>query len=130
MPARRFDIALFDLDGTIADTLPLIYEAFDAAFVPALGSGFTPAEIRAMFGPPDHEIVRRRVSADAAAAAIERYNRHYEERHDALVTAFPGMADLIRRCADAGMRLGVITGKSRLTALVSLDRLKLRSAFG
>ena len=130
MPARRFDIALFDLDGTIADTLPLIYEAFDAAFVPALGSGFTPAEIRSMFGPPDHEIIRRRVSADAAAAAIERYNRHYEERHDALVTAFPGMADLIRRCADAGMRLGVITGKSRLTALVSLDRLKLRSAFG
>jgi pyrophosphatase PpaX len=130
MPTRRFDIALFDLDGTIADTLPLIYEAFDAAFVPALGSGFTPAEIRSMFGPPDHEIIRRRVSADAAAAAIERYNRHYEERHDALVTAFPGMAALIRRCAGAGMRLGVITGKSRLTALVSLDRLELRSAFG
>jgi pyrophosphatase PpaX len=130
MPTRRFDIALFDLDGTIADTLPLIYEASDAAFVPALGSGFTPAEIRSMFGPPDHEIIRRRVSADAAAAAIERYNRHYEERHDALVTAFPGMAALIRRCAGAGMRLGVITGKSRLTALVSLDRLELRSAFG
>src|SRR5688572_15756775 len=60
MPSRAFDFALFDLDGTVADTLPLIYEAFDAAFIPALGSGFSPDEIRAMFGPPDHQIIRSR----------------------------------------------------------------------
>ena len=78
MPSRAFDIALFDLDGTIADTLPLIYKAFDAAFIPALGAGFRPDEIRAMFGPPDHEIIRRRVHESDADAAIERYNRYYD----------------------------------------------------
>jgi HAD superfamily hydrolase (TIGR01549 family) len=130
MPSRAFDIALFDLDGTIADTLPLIYEAFDAAFIPALGTGFPPDEIRAMFGPPDHEIIRRRVRESDADAAIERFNRYYEVRHDDLVSAFPGFADLIQSCVAVGMRLGVITGKSRLTALITLDRLGLTNAFG
>jgi HAD superfamily hydrolase (TIGR01509 family) len=130
MRTRKFDIALFDLDGTLADTLPLIYEAFDAAFVPALGSSFPPNEIRAMFGPPDTQIIRAQVPGDAADSAIERYMRHYADRHDDLVAVFPGMADLIRACADAGMRLGVITGKSRKTALITLDRLGLTDAFG
>jgi phosphoglycolate phosphatase/pyrophosphatase PpaX len=123
------DIALFDLDGTIADTLPLIYEAFDAAFVPALGRSFTPGEIRTMFGPPDHEIIRRRVPAHLAEAAIERYNRHYSDRHSALVSIFPELAELIRDCAEAGVSLGVITGKSRATALVTLDQLGLLGYF-
>ena len=130
MPSRAFDIALFDLDGTVADTLPLIYEAFDAAFIPALGTGFPASEIRAMFGPPDHEIIRRRVAATEADAAIKRYNQHYEDRHDDLVSAFPGFAGLVRTCVGAGMRLGVITGKSRLTALITLDRLGLTGDFG
>jgi HAD superfamily hydrolase (TIGR01509 family) len=129
MPLRRFDIALFDLDGTIADTLPLIYEAFDAAFVPVLGSGFSAAEIRAMFGPPDHQIIRNQLVESQAEAAISRFNTHYQDRHDDLVSAFPGIAELIQECADAGIRMGVITGKSRLTALITLDRLGLRNAF-
>src|SRR5918999_53999 len=95
---RLVDIALFDLDGTIADTLPLIYEAFDAAIRPALGFGFQEHEIRAMFGPPDHEIIRRQVPPDLAEAAIERYNRHYAERHGALVSVFPELADMLRDC--------------------------------
>jgi HAD superfamily hydrolase (TIGR01549 family) len=122
---RLVDIALFDLDGTIADTLPLIYEAFDAAFVPALGRSFTPAEIRSMFGPPDHEIIRRQVPAHLAEEAIERYNRHYSDRHTALVSVFPALAELIHDCAEAGIRLGVITGKSRATALITLEQLGL-----
>jgi pyrophosphatase PpaX len=126
---RLVDIALFDLDGTIADTLPLIYEAFDAAFVPALGRSFTPAEIRSMFGPPDHEIIRRRVPAHLAQEAIERYNRHYSSRHSALVSVYPELAELIRDCAEAGIRLAVITGKSRGTALVTLEQLGLLSYF-
>ena len=129
MPSPAYEIGLFDLDGTLADTLPLIYEAFDAAFVPALGHGFSDAEIREMFGPPDHEIIRRRVPPDQSDAAIERYVEHYERRHNDLVTTYAGIPSLVRRCVKTGMRLGVITGKSRRTALITLDRLHLRTDF-
>lgn len=129
MPFRAFDIALFDLDGTIADTLPLIYEAFDAAFIPALGSGFSPSDIRALFGPPDHQIIRSKVAESQAEAAIDRFNAHYQNRHDDLVAAFPGIPELIHACDNAGAQLGVITGKSRLTALITLEHLDLRDRF-
>jgi phosphoglycolate phosphatase/pyrophosphatase PpaX len=126
---RLVDIALFDLDGTIADTLPLIYEAFDAAFIPALGSGFTPAEVRAMFGPPDHEIIRSRVPAALANEAIDRYNLRYFERHAALVSIFPDLDVLLEACVATGIKLGVVTGKSRSTALVTLNQLGLLDSF-
>ena len=129
MPPPNYDVALFDLDGTLADTLPLIYEAFDAAFIPALGHGFSHAKIRTMFGPPDYEIIRRRVPAELAESAIGRFLDHYERRHDELVTAFAGIPALTRHLLAIGMRLGVITGKSRRTALITLDRLRLRSDF-
>ena len=126
---RAFDTAFFDLDGTLADTLPLIYEAFDQAFMPVLGHRFTDTEIRAMFGPPDLQIIRDHVPVEHADAAIERYNAHYSLRHDDLVAAFAGIAALLERLQATGYWLGVITGKSRSTAIVSLDKTGLHRFF-
>ena len=125
----RFPIALFDLDGTVADTLPLIYEAFDAAFAPILGRRHSDREIRDMFGPPDHEIIRMRVPETEAADAFNRYLDVYQRRHPELVTLFVGMDDVIRRAAAAGVRMGIITGKSRQTAIITLRELGVLDAF-
>ncbi|MER3436921.1 MAG: HAD family hydrolase, partial [Chloroflexota bacterium] len=77
----RFHTVLFDLDGTIADTLPLIYEAFDAALTPVLGRRLGDAEVRALFGPPDNAIIRSLVGDEAGEAAIARYLAVYEREH-------------------------------------------------
>lgn len=129
MAQRRYDIAIFDLDGTLADTLPLIYESFDVALRQVLGHGFTPAEVREMFGPPDHLIIRSRVDPDNSDAAIARYNEHYKRRHRDLVHAFPGIPELLATCNALGTRLAVVTGKSRLTAIISLRELELLEYF-
>lgn len=125
----RFPVALFDLDGTVADTLPLIYEAFDAAFAPIVGRRHTDREIRDMFGPPDHEIIRRRVPKPEVTAAFDRYLDVYRRRHPELVTLFAGMEEVIRRASSAGVRLGIITGKSRQTAIITLRELSVLEAF-
>ena len=54
----RFSTLIFDLDGTLADTLPLIYESFNDAFEPVTGKQMTPEEIRGLFGPPDNYVIR------------------------------------------------------------------------
>jgi HAD superfamily hydrolase (TIGR01509 family) len=126
---RRFDTVLFDLDGTLCDTLPLIYESFAAAFTPVLGRSFPDDEIRAMFGPPDHQIIRDQLPAEHHEAAIARYNTHYSSRHEDLVAPFPGIPDLLADLDGAGHWLGVITGKSRSTALVSLELTHLAPFF-
>ncbi|HEY8447544.1 MAG TPA: HAD-IA family hydrolase [Thermomicrobiales bacterium] len=126
----RFRTVIFDLDGTIADTLPLIYEAFDAALRPVLGKRLSDAEIRSLFGPPDHAIIRSLVAEGEAEAAIARYLEVYEREHERLVGRFPGMAELLQACRASGIALGVVTGKSRQTALLTLDNLGVRDMFG
>ena len=130
MPRNRFTTAIFDLDGTIADTLPLIYRAFDAALRPALGRRFSEQEIRALFGPPDSQIIRSLIPGEEGDRAFARYVDVYEREHDRFVTAFHGLDAVIRRAAEAGMRLGVVTGKSRQTALYTLERIGLLPVFG
>jgi len=126
----RFATIVFDLDGTIADTLPLIYEAFDAALRPVVGRRLSDAEIRGMFGPPDNHIIRSMVEGDDHAAAFKRYVDTYEREHERLVTAFHGVDDVMRRAAADGVKLGVVTGKSRQTALYTLEALGLLPVFG
>jgi pyrophosphatase PpaX len=126
----RFATVVFDLDGTIADTLPLIYEAFNAALAPHAGRRLSETEIRALFGPPDNWSIRDYVGAPDFDAAYTRYLDVYEREHGRLAGIFPGMADLIRACAEAGLRLGVVTGKSRRTALLTLGLVGVRDRFG
>lgn len=125
----RFDTLIFDLDGTLADTLPLIYEAFNDAFEPVTGHHLSPAEIRALFGPPDNYVIRDRLGPGRYEAGIERYLATYEHRHRALVALYDGMADLLADLQTAHVHLAVVTGKSRKTALMTLDILGVRNRF-
>ncbi len=124
-----YETVLFDFDGTIADTLPLIYEAFNAALAPALGRSLEQREIRAMFGPPDHEMIRLALPEEHHTRAIETYVKVYQDEHWRLATAFPGMKDLLLQCRAQGMRVGIVTGKSHQTAEFSLVALGLAETY-
>lgn len=115
-----YAIAIFDLDGTIGDTLPLIYEAFDAALRPKLNRRLPDHEVRAMFGPPDNAIIRSLISGEEGELAVERYTDVYQRDHDRLATLFPGIEATLEAARQQGMRLALVTGKSRVTALHSL----------
>jgi HAD superfamily hydrolase (TIGR01509 family) len=117
--------AIFDFDGTIADTLPLIYEAFDAALRPVLGRRLSDREVRDLFGPPDNYIIRAVAKDHDADAAFQRYVELYEREHERLVSVFPGLAEVLHTAKRKGMRIGVVTGKSRQTAIYSLEALGL-----
>ncbi len=127
--ASGFTTVLFDFDGTLADTLPLIYRAFGAALQPVFGRTPDPAEIRGWFGPPDTTILKNLVPESEAAAAIERYVGVYKRYHDEEVGLYPGIADLLDAAHAQAMRMAVVTGKSRTTALFSLRQLGIRDYF-
>ncbi|GED34159.1 HAD hydrolase-like protein [Brevibacillus centrosporus] len=50
---------LFDFDGTVADTLPLIFTAFRSTFQRFLHKHYTDEQIIALFGPTETGIVKR-----------------------------------------------------------------------
>lgn len=122
----RFSTLIFDLDGTLADTLPLIYESFNDAFEPVTGRTMTPEEIRGLFGPPDNHVIRKVLEPEHQQAAIDRYVATYERRHRDLVELFDGMDQLLADLHAQGVKLAVVTGKSRNTALMTLEILGVR----
>jgi pyrophosphatase PpaX len=122
---RRFDTVVFDFDGTLADTLPMIYRAFDEVLLPRIGRTIDPAELRSRFGPPDQTILGHYLEEADRDAAFADYLAIYERDHADHVRVFDRTHDLLDACRAAGMRIGVMTGKSRVTALISFRELQL-----
>ncbi len=119
----HFRTIVFDFDGTIANTLPLIYRTFNAVVEPRIGRVLPDAEIRSHFGPPDQTILGRYVGEIEQAAAYAEYVERYERDHAEHVYVFEGIHDLLAKAKVDGIRVGVMTGKSRVTAKISLHAL-------
>ena len=119
---------IFDFDGTLVDTIPLIVESWNAAVRKSLGRSFTTPEVIALFGLPEPEMLRRAVPADAWQSALDAYYRHYETKHDC-VQPFPGILRLLQRIAANCIPIGVMTGKARVTADISLRALQWNALF-
>jgi pyrophosphatase PpaX len=126
----RPDAVIFDLDGTLANTFSYMLECFASALEPDLGRNISREEMLAQFqlGFTEPVIINELSGFDNPAAA-ERYFAGYAAAHDR-VQLFPGVADALAACHAAGVKLGVMTGKSRLTAELTLRQLEVRDYFG
>lgn len=111
---------LFDLDGTLVDTVPFILAAVRHAF-----EGHprcpTDAEWIAGIGTP----LRLQLESFAASPAdvprlLERYRAFWLAEHDARTRCFPGALEVVRTLAAAGHPLGVVTAKIEEGALRTL----------
>ncbi len=129
--ARRFEAALFDFDGTLADTLPLITLAWNHVMRPIFGRDFSLAEVVERFGPTDAAMIERELkgrSAQAIHQATENYFAHYEAAHDA-ARAFDGISEMLGEVRRAGFKMGLMTGKGRRAADITLRLLGWEHAF-
>ncbi len=122
--SARYDTFLFDLDGTLLDTIPLIKASMrhalhqHLAYVPD-----EPALVRGV-GTPLLEQVRTHVRDagthvidDALVAQIaQTYIEHNLAGHDAQVAPYPGVTETLDALRARGARLGVVTSKPQATA--------------
>ncbi len=119
---------IFDLDGTIADTLPVCFAAFREVFQDALGRDYSDQEVRAMFGPAE-EGVFQRVVPDDWERRMEQYLAAYQRQHSLCPEPFPGMRESIDELRARDIRLAVVTGKGSRSAAISLRELGLEGVF-
>ena len=103
---------LFDLDGTLIDTIGLLLECVHHAF-----EGRTPAptdeEWIAGIGTP----LRRQLGAYVSTETeidelIDRYRAYQRIHHDRLTTAYPGVIETLTELERRGHPMGVVTSKS------------------
>lgn len=119
MPA--FDTLLFDLDGTLIDSIRLIIDSYHHA---AASHGLEPrtddewlhgigTPLRVVFG-------QLGVSAETVEALVVTYRDYNIANHDARVIPYVGAPELIRRVRRAGYHIGLVTSKNRMGALRGL----------
>ena len=118
--AKRFDLIVFDWDGTLMDSAGAIVACIQAACVDL---GIEPpqeAAARHVIGLGLHDALSSAVPSLPVSEyrrVAERYRHHYLSR-DHELTLFPGAGELIAELHELGFLLAVATGKSRL----GLDR--------
>ncbi len=118
---------IFDLDGTVVDSVELIVRSFDHAARTVLGLELPRERLIEHVGRPLREqmALLDEVHADELVTVYREYN-HRE--HDRMLRLFPGMAELLLRLRSRNARLGLVTSKSRATTemafrLTGIDRL-------
>lgn len=125
------DAVLFDLDGTLVDSIPLIAETLQKTiheFFP--DASISPTAIDAMIGPPlsatfggftsDSRLVSR---------MIERYRAIYKADELETIRLFPNVRETLLELKRRGFRLAVVTTKFTESALPSLSHFGLLDLF-
>lgn len=118
--AERYDLIVFDWDGTLLDSASAIVRALIAACRDLGLPEPTDQRARHIIGLGLDDALRLAVPDLAVSDyphVVERYRHHFLST-DHELSLFPGAFEMIEGLADAGWMLGVATGKSR----VGLDR--------
>jgi phosphoglycolate phosphatase len=117
---------IFDLDGTLADTMLVCLQAFQETLEHFDGRTISLPELFALFGPSEEGILYR-LLPDHGVEAYQYYLDCYERSHQACTNTFPGVEALLDRLRLSGLHVAIATGKSAETAEISLRRLGLAS---
>jgi phosphoglycolate phosphatase len=128
---KRFDLVVFDWDGTLIDSAGAIVACIQAACrdlglpVPederarhVIGLGLADSLAHAVPGLPPSEYPR----------VAERYRHHFLAR-DATLPLFPGTQEMLRTLRASGHALAIATGKSRAGLARALEQTGLRAFF-
>lgn len=117
--SRRWPTVLFDLDGTLADTIGLIVASYQHTLQTVLGETVTEDAARSWIGRPLLPVLEE-ISPDHAVEMDRVYREWNLANHDRLLRSFDGLTDLLADLHDAGVALGVVTSKRRDTAVRAL----------
>jgi pyrophosphatase PpaX len=124
----RYPVVLFDLDGTVVDSGPIILASMRHATQTVLGREFTDRELLANVGGPGLEAQMEALGPGRTAELVRVYREHNEPLHETL-EGFLGVEAVLEELRDRGQRLGIVTAKRRATVDLAFARLPLAHLF-
>lgn len=128
---------LFDLDGTLVDTIPDLADAIDAMRVELGLAPIGPAVVAAYTGRGVESMVARSLAhgggpattADAARA-LDLFRQRYRACNGRHSTPYSGVIEALERWRSKVDRLAIVTNKSAQFTLPLLERMDLARFFG
>jgi pyrophosphatase PpaX len=131
-PAERVadvQAILFDLDGTLIDTVELIRDSFRYATRTVLGHELPDEVTMRNVGQP-LAVQFRDMAPDHADELLRVYREYNMRRHDELARPYPGTSETLAELARRGMPMGVVTSKGTQATERGLDLFDLRRWLG
>ena len=120
-------VVVFDFDGTLVNSLPLVLASIAHAIEP-YGGRPTMDIFSRLGGPPERFLpllVGDPANVPAALARMDEYHR----ANNHLVELFAGAADMLDQLAAAGVKSAVWTGRDRISTEILLRQLRLERHF-
>ncbi len=137
MMAGRFDVdaVLFDLDGTLLDTVDDLHEAANRMLAELGRPLRTREEIRNFVGKGIPKLVERcladpDVSAADFDAAVEVFRTHYRETNGSKSAPYDTVRETLDALKASGVSMGVVTNKAQDFAVPLLEATGLADYFG
>lgn len=121
-------VILFDFDGTLADTIPLIVASHRHATRAVLGEALPDGLLLANLGRPLADQMRVFDPA-RAEELLAAYREHNALHHDDMIRAYPGVFETVKCLGERGYSLGVVTSKGRGSALRGIEAVGLGGLF-
>lgn len=103
---------VFDLDGTLLDSMPLVLQAYHHAIAP-YRSPMTDAELlKRMGGPPQRIFEQLLEHSTHVTGALERLETYAAQAWQ-LIKPYPGVTQALDHLRAAEVKLGIWTGRER-----------------
>lgn len=119
-------VVLFDLDGTLIDSQPLIFETFRQTFKELLPEHqLTQDELYSFFGPTLDVTFSKYFDEEGVKKAWNVYQRINIQLHDAYVTPMDRAAEMLDALRSQGLTIGVVSNKRKLVVEKGIDTCKL-----
>ena len=118
----RFPVVLFDLDGTLIDSGPIIVASMKHAARTVLGRDVEERLLTAAIGGPGLVAQMEALDPERVDDLVAAYRAHNEPLHQEL-EAFWEVVEVLPRLREQGRRLGIVTAKRRTTVQLAFDRL-------
>lgn len=113
----KHKLVLFDLDGTLLDTLGDLAEAVNVAMESKSYPLHTLEEYRGMVGHGVRNLVTQAMPAELQQdealidSCLEVFTKHYKAHIADRTRPYPGMQELVKRLDDEGVKLAVTSNK-------------------
>jgi pyrophosphatase PpaX len=117
----RLQTALFDLDGTLIDSIRLILDSYHHTLTQHNLPARTDEDwLKGVGTPLAVQFSEWRKSPEVLEALIATYREYNLKHHDSMVTVYPGVLEAVREIKAEGIQTGLVTSKNRLGALRGL----------
>lgn len=127
--ARTPPAVLFDLDGTLIDSIELLLSSTRHAFEGRTRAPTTEEWVRGIGTPLIDQLRQFADTEDDVAVLLHRYRRYQHEHHDRLTRCYDNVLTVVAQLAERGHPLAIVTSKATPIAHQSLAFVGLNRYF-